>query len=31
MDVQKLRSHFPALAEGAAHFDGAGGSHRPLD
>ncbi len=26
MDVQKLRSHFPALAEGAAHFDGAGGS-----
>ncbi len=26
MDVEKLRSHFPALAEGAAHFDGAGGT-----
>ncbi|GAB6900893.1 cysteine desulfurase-like protein [Kineosporia succinea] len=26
MNVEKLRSHFPALAEGAAHFDGAGGT-----
>ncbi|MBT0770443.1 cysteine desulfurase-like protein [Kineosporia sp. J2-2] len=26
LDVEALRSHFPALAEGAAHFDGAGGT-----
>ncbi|GLY14732.1 cysteine desulfurase-like protein [Kineosporia rhizophila] len=26
MDVERIRSHFPALAEGAAHFDGAGGT-----
>ncbi|GAA3590660.1 cysteine desulfurase-like protein [Kineosporia mesophila] len=26
LDVDVLRSHFPALAEGAAHFDGAGGT-----
>ena len=26
LDVEELRSHFPALAEGAAHFDGAGGT-----
>jgi len=28
-DVAVLRSHFPALAEGAAHFDGPGGSQVP--
>lgn len=28
-DVAALRSHFPALAEGAAHFDGPGGSQVP--
>jgi len=28
-DVEALRSHFPALAEGAAHFDGPGGSQVP--
>lgn len=28
-DVAKLRTHFPALASGAAHFDGPGGSQTP--
>ncbi|WP_326950281.1 cysteine desulfurase-like protein [Amycolatopsis sp. NBC_01307] len=28
-DVQKIREHFPALTEGAAHFDGPGGSQVP--
>ncbi|MBD3782849.1 MAG: cysteine desulfurase-like protein [Micrococcales bacterium] len=28
-DVERIRSHFPALAEGAAHFDGPGGSQVP--
>jgi cysteine desulfurase family protein (TIGR01976 family) len=28
-DVDKLREQFPALAEGAAHFDGPGGSQVP--
>src|SRR6478752_9437612 len=28
-DVEALRSHFPALARGAAHFDGPGGSQVP--
>ncbi|MEU3272047.1 cysteine desulfurase-like protein [Saccharomonospora sp. NPDC006951] len=28
-DVTALRGHFPALAEGAAHFDGPGGSQVP--
>jgi cysteine desulfurase family protein (TIGR01976 family) len=28
-DVQTIRKHFPALAEGAAHFDGPGGSQVP--
>ncbi len=28
-DVQRIRSHFPALLEGAAHFDGPGGSQTP--
>lgn len=28
-DVAALRSHFPSLAEGAAHFDGPGGSQVP--
>jgi len=28
-DVQAVRSHFPALAQGAAHFDGPGGSQVP--
>ena len=28
-DVIKIREHFPALAEGAAHFDGPGGSQVP--
>lgn len=28
-DVEKIRSHFPALREGAAHFDGPGGSQTP--
>ncbi len=27
--MQALRSHFPALAQGAAHFDGPGGSQVP--
>ena len=29
LDVAALRAHFPALAEGAAHFDGPGGSQVP--
>jgi cysteine desulfurase family protein (TIGR01976 family) len=29
LDVAAVRSHFPALAEGAAHFDGPGGSQTP--
>ena len=28
-DVAAVRAHFPALAEGAAHFDGPGGSQTP--
>lgn len=28
-DVAAVRSHFPALLEGAAHFDGPGGSQTP--
>jgi cysteine desulfurase family protein (TIGR01976 family) len=28
-DVASVRAHFPALAEGAAHFDGPGGSQTP--
>ncbi|MET3806377.1 cysteine desulfurase family protein (TIGR01976 family) [Nakamurella sp. UYEF19] len=28
-DVKVLRSHFPALTQGAAHFDGPGGSQVP--
>jgi cysteine desulfurase family protein (TIGR01976 family) len=28
-DVDAVRAHFPALAEGAAHFDGPGGSQTP--
>jgi cysteine desulfurase family protein (TIGR01976 family) len=28
-DVEELRRHFPSLAEGAAHFDGPGGSQVP--
>jgi cysteine desulfurase family protein (TIGR01976 family) len=28
-DVSAVRAHFPALAEGAAHFDGPGGSQTP--
>jgi cysteine desulfurase family protein (TIGR01976 family) len=28
-DVDRIRAHFPALAEGAAHFDGPGGSQVP--
>jgi cysteine desulfurase family protein (TIGR01976 family) len=28
-DVEKVRAHFPALSEGAAHFDGPGGSQVP--
>jgi cysteine desulfurase family protein (TIGR01976 family) len=28
-DVEKVRGHFPALVEGAAHFDGPGGSQVP--
>jgi cysteine desulfurase family protein (TIGR01976 family) len=30
-DVAAFRSRFPALAEGAAHFDGPGGSQVPID
>jgi cysteine desulfurase family protein (TIGR01976 family) len=29
LDVAAVRAHFPALAEGAAHFDGPGGSQVP--
>ncbi|WP_264069568.1 cysteine desulfurase-like protein [Mycolicibacterium komossense] len=29
LDVDALRAHFPALAGGAAHFDGPGGSQTP--
>ncbi len=29
LDVAALRAHFPALHEGAAHFDGPGGSQTP--
>ncbi|HEX8869609.1 MAG TPA: cysteine desulfurase-like protein, partial [Lentzea sp.] len=28
-DVAAVRAHFPALREGAAHFDGPGGSQTP--
>lgn len=28
-DVERIRSHFPSLVEGAAHFDGPGGSQVP--
>ena len=28
-DVAAVRSHFPALSAGAAHFDGPGGSQTP--
>ena len=28
-DVQRVRAHFPALSEGAAHFDGPGGTQTP--
>ncbi|MCA1783911.1 MAG: cysteine desulfurase-like protein [Dermatophilaceae bacterium] len=28
-DVDEIRSHFPALREGAAHFDGPGGTQTP--
>jgi len=28
-DVERIRSHFPALREGAAHFDGPGGTQTP--
>lgn len=28
-DVARIRSHFPALREGAAHFDGPGGTQTP--
>jgi cysteine desulfurase family protein (TIGR01976 family) len=30
LDVAEIRAAFPALAEGAAHFDGPGGSQTPL-
>jgi cysteine desulfurase family protein (TIGR01976 family) len=29
LDVASVRAHFPALTEGAAHFDGPGGSQTP--
>jgi cysteine desulfurase family protein (TIGR01976 family) len=29
LDVTAVRTHFPALTEGAAHFDGPGGSQTP--
>ncbi|MGA8045621.1 MAG: cysteine desulfurase-like protein [Dermatophilaceae bacterium] len=29
-DVDAIRSHFPALREGAAHFDGPGGTQTPV-
>ena len=28
-DVAAVRAHFPALLEGAAHFDGPGGTQTP--
>lgn len=28
-DVERIRSHFPALRDGAAHFDGPGGTQTP--
>ena len=28
-DVDAVRAHFPALLEGAAHFDGPGGTQSP--
>ena len=28
-DVERIRSHFPALASGTAHFDGPGGTQTP--
>jgi hypothetical protein len=28
-DVEAVRAHFPALAEGLAHFDGPGGTQVP--
>lgn len=31
LDVAAVRAHFPALAEGAAHFDGPGGSQTPVE
>ncbi|WP_153397607.1 cysteine desulfurase-like protein [Ornithinicoccus halotolerans] len=31
LDVPAIRDRFPALAEGAAHFDGPGGSQTPVD
>lgn len=31
LDVAAIRDRFPALAEGAAHFDGPGGSQVPVD
>ena len=30
-DVAAIRTHFPALREGAAHFDGPGGSQVPVE
>lgn len=30
-DVTAVRAHFPALDEGAAHFDGPGGSQSPVE
>lgn len=30
LDVGRIRSHFPALDQGVAHFDGPGGSQVPL-
>ncbi|MGH3508700.1 MAG: cysteine desulfurase-like protein [Nocardioidaceae bacterium] len=30
-DVREVRRHFPALEEGAAHFDGPGGSQVPVE
>ena len=31
LDVERVRSHFPALAQGVAHFDGPGGSQVPRE
>lgn len=30
-DIARIRSRFPALAEGAAHFDGPGGTQVPIE